>query len=173
MTTNSFGSSAPQAEIMIRVITYLISGCKLSMRIFSNSCLIFVLWTFLVSTHLQGGKAVNTCAVIHLCCWSFRCLCVLLASSEVSATAPQEQWKLVWEIVCSRMIFKIINGLCFYQKQFEKWQSLHFQRWELIVTFLHTFMYSSINEISISLTLHSKSFVFFKNMSLSVKLSAT
>lgn len=29
MTTNSFGSSAQQAEIMIRVIKSLVSGCKL------------------------------------------------------------------------------------------------------------------------------------------------
>lgn len=59
MTTNSFGSSAQQAEIMIKVIKYLISEWSYQWGRFPIPCLIFVLWTFLINTHLQGGRAVK------------------------------------------------------------------------------------------------------------------
>lgn len=87
MTTNSFGSSAQQAEIMIRVIKSLVSGCKLPTGGCPIQCLPFVLWTFLINTHLQGGAVMDTGVVIqHFYAGVYRCLCVLSPSPEIPVT---------------------------------------------------------------------------------------
>lgn len=50
---------------MIRVIKSLVSGCKLPTGCCPIPYLNFVLWTFLINTHLQGGTTVDTGIVIQ------------------------------------------------------------------------------------------------------------
>lgn len=109
MTTNSFGSSAQQAEIMIRVIKSLVSGCKLPTGGCPIQCLPFVLWTFLVNTHLQGGSAMGTGDVIQ------HFYASVSRFTFIGRTCNIGPEKTGLEIVCSTMTVKTINGLYFLQ----------------------------------------------------------
>lgn len=73
MTTNSFGSSAQQAEIMIRVIKSLVSGCKLPMRGLSNSMPYFCPLD-ISHKHPASGSCNNghQCCYSALWCWSLQ-----------------------------------------------------------------------------------------------------
>ena len=59
VTTNSFGSSAQQAEIMIRVIKSLVLGCKLAIGVVQFHALL------LSSGYLLGATTMDTGLVIQ------------------------------------------------------------------------------------------------------------
>lgn len=95
--SNSFGSPAQQAEIMLKVIKPLVSGRELPTGGCPIPSLPFVLCTLLINTHLRGWHPwtlellfstftltlIDACVFLHLC------------------PVRQEQPKLVWEMECS------------------------------------------------------------------------